>query len=88
MMRNYFSLYQIYSGIHQTVLTNLLVGISAQTRFLILSSKVLTDTGKNIFEKGLDFAPIQDKVNEPELRKDFEKFCRRIRFKWYFRNDI
>ena len=30
-------------------------------------------------EKGLDFAPIQNKINEPELRKDFEEFCRRMR---------
>ena len=28
-----------------------------------------------IFEKGLDFAPIQKSVNEPELRKDFEDFA-------------
>ena len=36
-----------------------------------LSSKVLTDTEINILEKGLDFAPIQNKINQPELRKDF-----------------
>ena len=53
-----------------------------------LSSKVLTDTEINILEKGLDFAPIQNKFNQPELRKDFEEFCRRVRIKWYFRNDI
>ena len=28
------------------------------------------------------------KVNEPELRRDFEEFCRRMRIKWYFRNEI
>ena len=53
-----------------------------------LSSKVLTDTEINILEKGLDFAPIQNKINQPELRKDFEEFCRRMRINWYFRNDI
>ena len=53
-----------------------------------LSSKVLTDTEINILEKGLDVAPIQNKTNQPELRKRFEEFCRRMRIKWYFRNDI
>ena len=43
-----------------------------------LSLKVLTDREINILEKGLDFAPIQNKINQPELRKDFEEFCRRM----------
>ena len=34
---------------------------------------------KNILEKGLDFAHIQNKINQPELRKDFQEFCRRMR---------
>ena len=47
-----------------------------------------TDTELNVLEKGLDFAPIQNKINQPERRKDFEEFCRRMRVKWYFHNDI
>ena len=43
-----------------------------------LSNKVLSDTEIRVFEKGLDFAPIQNKLSEPELRKDFKKFCRRM----------
>ena len=31
--------------------------------------------------------PIQNKINEPELRRDFEDFARRMRLKWYFRNE-
>ena len=27
-------------------------------------------------------------MNEPELRNNFEEFCRRRRIKWYFRNEI
>ena len=38
-------------------------------------------------ERGLDYAPIKNKINEPELKKDFENFCRQMRFKWFFRND-
>ena len=30
----------------------------------------------------------QNKINEPELRKDFEKLCRKMRIKWNFGNDI
>ena len=44
-----------------------------------LSKKVLT-------EAEIDYAPIQNKVNEPELRNDFEEFCWRTRLKWYFCN--
>ena len=52
-----------------------------------LRKKVLTEAEIKVLEKGLDYAPIQNKVNEPELRSDFEEFCRRMRLKWYFRND-
>ena len=52
-----------------------------------LSRKVLIETEIKILEKGLDFAPIQRKINEPELRSDFEEFCRRVRVKWHFRNE-
>ena len=40
-----------------------------------LSKKVLTDIEIKVLEKGLDYAPIQNKINEPELRRDFEEFC-------------
>ena len=40
-----------------------------------------------VLEKELDFAPIQRKFIEPELRQDFEEFCRRMRIKWHFRNE-
>ena len=52
-----------------------------------LSNKVLIDTEIRVLEKGLYFAPIQNKLNEPELRRDFKEFCRRMRLKWYFRNE-
>ena len=41
-----------------------------------------------MLEKGLDFAPGKRTLNEPELHKDFEAFCRRMRCKWHFRNEI
>ena len=52
-----------------------------------LSNKVLSDTEIRVLEKGLDFAPIQNKLNEPELRRDFKEFCRCMCLKWHFRNE-
>ena len=41
-----------------------------------LSKKVLSDMKIKILEKGLDYVPIQSKINQPELRRDFEDFAR------------
>ena len=30
---------------------------------------------------------MQRAINEPELRSDFEEFCRRVRAKWHFLNE-
>ena len=35
----------------------------------------------------MDFAPIQNIINELELRSNFEEFPRRMRTKWHFRNE-
>ena len=40
-----------------------------------LSGRVLFKSEIRVLEKGLDFVPFQRKVNETELRKDFEEFC-------------
>ena len=40
-----------------------------------------------ILEKRWDYGSIRNKTNEPELRRDFEDFVRRMRLKWYFRNE-
>ena len=52
-----------------------------------LSYRVLSDAEIKVLEKGLDFAPIQKKINEPELREDFEEFCHRMRVRWHLRNE-
>ena len=44
-----------------------------------LSKKILTKTEIKVLEKGLDFAPIQKTLNEPDLRKDFEEFLHKMR---------
>ena len=48
---------------------------------------MLTDTEIKVFEKGLNFAPIQQKLNEPEPRSDFIEFCRIMRLKCHFRDE-
>ena len=52
-----------------------------------LGNRVLSEEEIKVLEKGFDFAPIQRKINEPELCKDFEEFCRCMRTKWNFRNE-
>ena len=54
---------------------------------LNLSHRVLTDTEIKVLKKGLDFVPIQRKVNELELRCHFNEFCRRMHLKWHFRDE-
>ena len=52
-----------------------------------LSHHMLTDAEIEVLEKGLVFAPIQQKINDPELKQDFNDFCRRMHLKWYFRDE-
>ena len=67
---------------------NRLKGYFCSKSVFNLSKKVLTETEVSALEKGLDFAPIQKSLNEPELKKDFEEFSRRIQCKWHFRNEL
>ena len=43
---------------------------------LNLSEKVLTDIEIKVLEKALDYAPIQNKINELELRRDFDELVK------------
>ena len=54
---------------------------------LNLSRKVLTETEIRVLEKGLGFAPTPTKINESDLKRDFNEFSRKMRCKWYFRNE-
>ena len=51
-----------------------------------LNQRVLSETEVQVLEKGLDFAPIQESINEPKQRKDFEDFFTRLRIRWNFRD--
>ena len=82
-VNNLFCENNVSSGTEQSRLS----GYFASNIVFNLSRKVFSDVEIKVLEKGLDFAPIQNKINEPELRKDFEEFCRRMRIKWHFRNE-
>ena len=75
------------NNITENTSSNRLKGHFCSDTIFNLSHRVLSDAEIKILEKGLDFAPIQRKINEPELRKDFEEFCHRMRIKWHFRNE-
>ena len=42
-------------------------------------SDTVFNLSNRVLSENEDFEPIQRKINEPELRKDFEVFCRRLR---------
>ena len=52
-----------------------------------LSHKVLTDLEISVLGKGLGFPPTPTFINEADLRTDFADFARKMRCKWFFRNE-
>ena len=52
-----------------------------------LSDRVLADSELQLLGKGPDLAPIQQRINEPELRKNLREFSRRMTIKWDLRNE-
>ena len=52
-----------------------------------IGGKVFWDMEIKILKKGLHCALIQNKINKPELRRDFEDFARWVRLKSYIRNE-
>ena len=66
---------------------NRLTGSFCLDTIFNLSNRALSDNEIKALEKSLDFAPIQRKINEPELRPECGEFCRRMRIKWHFRNE-
>ena len=71
------------SGIKKTRLS----GYFCSDNVFNTSRRVLTEIKRKIFEKGLDYSPIQNKISEPELKRDFKEFCRKMHPKWHFRNE-
>ena len=53
-----------------------------------LSKEVLSKTEIKVLEKGLGFSPTPSFINEADLQRDFYDFARKMRYKWYLRNEI
>ena len=49
-----------------------LIGYFCSDTIFNLSDRVLSESEIKVLEKGLDFVPFQRKLNEPELRRDFQ----------------
>ena len=65
-----------------------LTGYFCSETVINLSNRALSDAEIEVLEKGLDCVPIQNKINELELKNDLNEFCRRMRLKWYFRYEV
>ena len=70
-----------------TTVENRSYGYFCSETIFNLSHRVVADAEIKVLGRGLDFAPIQRKIIEPELRRDFNEFCRRMRLKWHFRDE-
>lgn len=75
---------KISNDINNTKLGGFFTPISITNDKPYINNATLTDQGwisgvlGGVWEKGLDFAPVQKTPNEPEIRKDFEEFfCQR-----------
>ena len=55
---------------------------------LNLSKKVLPEPEIGVWERGLGFVPTSNLINEENLSRDFDGFGRKLRCKWYFRNEL
>ena len=75
------------SGISNINSQSRLTGYFCSNTVFNLSRKVYSDTEIKILGKDLDYAPIQNKVNEPKLRQHFDEFCRKMPLIWYFQNE-
>ena len=53
-----------------------------------LTHRVLSELEIEVLGKGLGFSLTPSFINEADLKSDFANFSRKIRRKWYFRNDI
>ena len=52
-----------------------------------LSQKTLSTLEIKVLEKGLGFSPTPSSINEVDLRREISDFSRKMRCKWFFRNE-
>ena len=69
------------SGTRNNTESNCLTGYFCSDTVFNLSHRVWIEVEIGVLEKGLYYALTQNKINEPELIDDFNKFCRRMPLK-------
>ena len=52
-----------------------------------LSNKVLTEAEISVLSKGLKFCPTAKEIDRAKIKDDLEQFGRRLRLKWFYRNE-
>ena len=52
-----------------------------------MSQKVLTATEIKVLQRGLGFVTTPNLIHEADCQSDFEDFSRKMRCRWYFRNE-
>ena len=62
-------------------------GYFSSNSVFYLSKRVLSKTETKVLEKGLGFSPTSSFINEADLQRDFDDFARKVKCKWYFRNE-
>ena len=60
---------------------------SSDSVFNLSKKQKLSKTEIKFLEKGLGFSPTPSFINEEDLQRDFDDFARKMRCKWYFRNE-
>ena len=60
------------------VINEMLEGYFCSMSVFNLSKKVLTETEIHVLEKGSGFVPSPTKINETDLRTDFNEFARKM----------
>ena len=74
------SVYCCWKNYRIVTIVRRLVGYFCSDTVCSFSRMVLTDTEIKVLEKDLEFAPLQNRINEPKA-SGFEEFARRMRTK-------
>ena len=64
-----------------------IIGYFCSDSVFNLSNKVLSQTEISVLEKGLGFVPTPNMISKTDLRHNFNEFSRKMRCKWYFRDE-
>ena len=75
---------------HPTLMVNddsRLEGKFVADNIVNLSNKILSEDEISVLSKGLKFCPTPKEIDRAELKRDLEKFGRRMRLKWHYRNE-